>query len=125
MRILILWFMPITLPMVSLKHAYEMGLSILRCGATITEIDRSDVKEIAHLNDAELQSLSYGTDYWSMRPCMGVADRVTMKLRNIQLENPSLKRLRLRPILSCADPQVMPCLLMDQQHRQLISQFFW
>ena len=60
------------------------------------------LKEIAHLNDAELQSLVLWNRLLVYAALYGVADQVTkvMKLRNIHLENQALKRLRLHPVLS-------------------------
>ena len=71
--------------MVSLKPAYEMGLSILRVlSNAITGIGFGRMlKEIAHLNDAELQSLVLWNRLLVYAALYGVADQVTkvMKLR--------------------------------------------
>ena len=114
--------------MVSLKPAYEMGLSILRVlSNAITGIVLVRMlKEIAHLNDAELQSLVPWNRLLVYAALYGVADQVTkvMKLRNIHLENQALNAFVYTPFYHDVTHQVMPCLLMDRQHRQLvISQF--
>ncbi len=79
--------------MVSLKPAYEMGLSILRVlSNAITGIVLVGCwKEIAHLNDAELQSLSYGIKLIGLWPCKVEASVIkVMKLREYSFRKSSL-----------------------------------
>ena len=57
------------------------------------------LKEIAHLNDAELQSLVLWNRLLVYAALYGVADQVTkvMKLRNIHLENQALNAFVYTP----------------------------
>ena len=98
--ILILWFMPVRFNGV-FKACLRDGVVNLAGAEQRYYWDSFGrmLKEIAHLNDAELQSLVLWNRLLVYAALYGVADQVTkvMKLRNIHLENQALNAFVYTP----------------------------